>query len=455
MVRDMTSGNPRNLILSFCLPLLAGNIFQQCYNLADTIIVGRFLGVSALAAVGATGSLNFLVLGFVNGLTSGMGIPVAQAFGGGLLSDMRKFCANAVYLCLGFTAVLTGATLLGTGGLLLLMKTPDDIFQYSYDYISILFAGIVCTMFYNLLSTILRSLGDSKTPLIFLTLASILNIVLDLVFIINFDMGVKGAALATVISQGVSAALCAVTILLRFPVLRLNRHEAGLDVLRINRLLDSGVPMALQFSITAMGSIILQSAVNSLGSIVVASVTAASKIQLLFTQPLESLGITMATFCGQNLGAGRVDRVRNGLKQSMIMGLGFAVLIGVVVSLWGANLSGLFINQDEISLVQDNLTQFLRMNAFFYIPLGLIFILRNSLQGLGYGFLPMTAGIFELVGRAAVAFLLVAPLGFQAVCLANPAAWVAADILLIPAMIVKLKELARKLPPPLAEEGEE
>ena len=279
MVKDMTRGNPIKLILSFCLPLVAGNIFQQLYNMVDSIIVGKFVGVNALAAVGATGSINFLVLGFALGLCSGFGIPVAQSFGAQNYSMMRKHVANALYLCLFATIFLTTITLFTTPSLLRLMQTPSDIYQDSYTYISIMFMGIIATIYYNMLSSILRALGDSKTPLLFLAVASIINVILDYIFVVYFKMGVAGVAWATLIAQAISAVLCAFFMAKHFPILKFSKEELKLDGHCCKELLAIGLPMALQFSITAVGSVMIQTAINGLGSAKVAAVTAANKFK--------------------------------------------------------------------------------------------------------------------------------------------------------------------------------
>lgn len=303
MVRDMTQGKPMKLILDFSLPLLFGFLFQQFYSLADTVIVGRTLGVQALAAVGATGSVNFLIIGFCMGVCNGFGIPIAQKFGAKDEVGLRKFVANSVYLSIIFAVVMTIVVVLLCRPLLELMQTPSDIIDRSYQYIVIIFIGIPVTYLYNLLSAYIRSLGDAKTPVVFLTFASLLNIVLDFVCILIFKMGVAGAAFATVLSQLVSAACCFVYMNKKFPILKISREEWEVDVHFMKILCGMGIPMGLQYSITAIGSVILQSAVNTLGSTVVASVTAASKIGMFFACPFDAMGTTMATYGGQNVGA--------------------------------------------------------------------------------------------------------------------------------------------------------
>ena len=309
MTKEMTTGKPYKLILSFALPMIFGNVFQQLYNMVDTIIVGKYVGVDALAAVGSTGAINFLVIGFALGICSGFSIPVAQSFGAGNHSQMRKYVANSIYLSVIASIILTVSTMLLTGPILRITNTPEEIYDDAYRYIIVIFAGISATIFYNMLSGILRALGDSKTPLVFLGISSVLNIILDLTFIIVFKWGVFGASFATVISQGISALLCLFYTIKNYDILRFDSFELKPDLEKMKKLVVIGVPMALQFSITAIGSIILQSAVNTLGKTAVASMTAAIKIQTVAVGPMESMGITMATYCGQNRGAGKYSRI--------------------------------------------------------------------------------------------------------------------------------------------------
>lgn len=445
MVKNLTEGKPLRLILMFSLPLVLGNLFQQFYSMADTIIVGKCIGVDALAAVGATGSLNFLIMGFATGICSGLTIPMAQFFGANDEKNLRQSAANSLYVVAALTVILTVATMLFTRQILELMQTPPDILQGSYDYIIVIFAGMGATLLYNLLSGMLRALGDSKTPLYFLVIASLLNVGLDFLFIMSFGMNVEGAAWATVISQGVSALLCFGYIIWKFPILRLHGEDWKFSWRHIGKMLGIGVPMGLQFSLTALGSIILQSAVNTLGSSVVAAITAASRVQMILTQPMETLGITLATYCGQNLGAMKLNRIRTGVRQATWVGLIYTVAAFFIAVLAGQKIALLFLDASETAIL-GMVSHFLLINGFFYPLLVLIFIYRNSLQGLGFALPAMIAGIFELVGRAAVAFCLVGVFGFNAVCFANPAAWVMADILLLPVYFVSIRKLFHTYP---------
>lgn len=445
MVKDLTEGKPLRLILMFSLPLVLGNLFQQFYSMADTIIVGKCIGVSALAAVGATGSLNFLIMGFATGTCSGLTIPMAQFFGAKDEKNLRQSAANSLYVVAAITVVLTTLTMLFTRQILELMQTPADILQGSYDYIIVIFAGMGATLLYNLLSGMLRALGDSRTPLYFLVIASLLNVGLDFLFIEFFGMNVEGAAWATVISQAISALLCFGYIVWKFPILRLRREDWRFSWQHIGKMLGIGIPMGLQFSLTAVGSILLQSAVNTLGSGVVAAITAATRVQMILTQPMETLGITLATYCGQNLGAMKLKRIRTGVRQATWVGLGYTVAAFFIAVLAGQSIALLFLDAGETEIL-GMVSHFLFINGCFYPMLILIFLYRNSLQGLGFALPAMIAGIFELVGRAAVAFGLVGVFGFNAVCFANPVAWVMANILLLPVYFFSMRKLSHTYP---------
>ncbi len=444
MTRDLTVGHPLKQILLFSIPLVIGNLFQQFYNMADTVLVGKFLGVDALAAVGATGSLNFMVLGFAIGCCSGLTIRVAQYFGARDYKNMRCCVINALYITLVLSVLMTVLTVLLTMPVLRLIQTPENIIEDAYRYIVVIFAGLGVTMLYNLMAGILRALGDSKTPLYFLVLSSVLNVGLDCLFILTFQSGVAGAAYATVIAQAVSAILCFLYMKKRFSILKMERESFAVHGIHIGQMLFIGVPMGLQFSITAVGSVILQSAVNTLGSNAVAAVTAGSKIQNLLTQPLETLGITMATYCGQNLGAVKPDRIRKGIKSAAFSGIAYAVAACLLVSLFGRQMAYLFLDPSETAIL-DEVMAFSVINGIFFPMLALLLVYRNSLQGLGYSVPAMGAGLFELAARTTIAFCFVGGYGYTAVCFANPAAWTAAVALLIPLYYYQLHRLSRRL----------
>ncbi len=351
--KDMTQGSPMKLIISFFLPLMLGMLFQQFYSMMDTIIVGKFLGVNALAAVGSTGSVNFMVIGFCMGVCSGFAIPVAQRFGAKDYHYLRKFVANSVWLSALCAAVMTVVVCALCRNILQWMRTPSDIIQGAYDYIFVIFLGIPVIYLYNLLSGILRSLGDSKSPLMFLILSSLLNIGLDLAFILVFDMGVAGAAWATVISQGISGVLCLFYIKKKYDVLKLSKEEWRIDKSCMAKLCNMGIPMGLQYSITAIGSVILQTSVNTLGSTAVASMTAAGKVSMFFCCPFDAMGSTMSTYAGQNLGAGELKRITKGLLSCCMIGFVYSVLAFVTLFFFSPKIALLFLDAKEMAILDN------------------------------------------------------------------------------------------------------
>ena len=445
MTKDLTSGSPMRLILGFALPTLLGMLFQQFYNLMDTMIVGKLLGAQALAAVGSTGSISFFVIGFCTGVCSGFAIPVAQRMGAGDLSGMRRYVANAAWLSGLFAVVLTAATCLLCRTILTIMNTPADIFDRAYAYIFVIFLGIPATFLYNLLAGILRSLGDSKTPVYFLALAAFLNIALDFALILWFDAGVAGAAIATVISQGVSGAACLLYMIKRYPVLRMSRAERRPDAGCCGRLCAMGVPMGLQYSITAIGSIVLQAAVNGLGTVYVAAVAAGAKLFQLLACPYDAMGATMATYCGQNVGAWKLDRLGQGIRACTVLGAVCAVGCFAGMLLGSDACAMLFLDpaEPQLELLVSLTSQYILINTAFFFPLALVNILRFSIQGMGYSVFAILAGVLEMIARAVVAWLFVPPLGYTAACFASPAAWVAADLFLIPACMACIARLRR------------
>lgn len=443
MTKDLTHGSPAKLILGFALPLLAGMLFQQLYNLVDTMIVGRFLGVTALAGVGATGSINFLVLGFCMGVCAGFSIPVAQRFGAREESRMREFVANGVLLSAVFAAVITALTVCFCRDILTMMNTPQDCFEEAYRYIVVIFAGIPFMILYNLLSGYLRSLGDSRTPLFFLILSSLLNVVLDLVLILAFGLGVMGASLATVISQAISGLLCLLWIVVKVPVLHIAESEWRVRKDRMLELCACGVPMGLQYSITAIGSVILQVAVNSLGSLAVAAMTAAMKVLGFLACPFDALGSTMATYGAQNVGASRYERLNRGLWSASVMGFVYSALAFAVAWFFGRSLTQLFVTDGGAELIE--LAQmYMVIQVAFYPLLTLVNVVRFAIQGMGFSMFAVIAGVLEMIARSVAALALVPPLGFLGVCLGSPLAWILADAFLIPAYFRCKKRLMGK-----------
>lgn len=426
----MTSGNPMKIIFGFTLPIFLGNVFQQFYNMADTIIVGKFVGTKALAAVGSTGTIMFLIYGFVLGMTAGFTVLTAQKFGAGDMDAMRKTVAGASVLSFSIGVILTLVSMIFMKPLLTLMNTPSDIFKDAYAYIMIVCGGILAQMLYNLLACILRAMGDSKIPLYFLILSAMLNIALDIILIVVFHMGAAGAALATVIAQGVSGVLCFLYIGKKVPELKMKKEDWKVEGHLLRMQLQIGIPMALQYSITAIGTMMVQSSLNILGSVQVAAFTAANKIEQVLTQAYVAMGTTMSTYAAQNMGAGDVPRIRQGFKACTIIGVIYSVVSGIIFITVGKYMTALFVSED-LDLIMGSVDIYLKCVGTFLIPLAIVNIYRNGIQGLGYGFLPMMAGVAELVGRGTTAIIAAGQKSYLGVCLASPMAWVLAGGLLI------------------------
>ena len=443
--RDLTIGSPMKLILSFAAPLLFGFLFQQFSSFVDTAIVGKYLGASKLAAVGGTGSINFLVLGFCLGACSGFSIPIAQAFGAKDERQVRKCVVASAYLSGAVGILIALLTGLLCPAMLRLMNTPEEIIADSVAYIRIIFLGIPVTILYNMASGILRSLGDSKTPVYFLILASLVNVVLDLVLIVYAGMGVSGAAVATLISQLVSGLGCLIVMKKRFPILRMTSEEWVPDWKLMKALLVTGIPMGLQFSITAIGSVIVQWSVNGLGVSAVAAVAAGGKLSMFFSCVIDALASTMATYSGQNLGAGKIDRISDGMKASSIVGTIYCVLAFLITLLADRQLLGLFVDAGREPEVMAMASRFIRINTAFYIPLLFVNIVRLTIQGMGYTRVAMGAGAFEMLARTGVALLLVPLIRFEGACLANPAAWIMADLFLFPCYFRSMRMVRERL----------
>ncbi len=448
MTKDLTVGSPMKLILGFTIPTLFGMLFQQFYNLVDTMIVGKLLGAQALAAVGSTGSINFLVIGFCMGVCNGFAIPVAQRMGANDPSKMRRYVANAAYLSMLFAVVLTAATGLLCRHILVGMRTPEDIFQGAYAYIFVIFMGIPTTFLYNIVAGIIRSLGDSKTPVYFLAMSSFLNILLDFTLILWFHAGVAGAAIATVTSQGVSGLACLIYMKKKYPILHMSPEERRLDAHSCKVLCMMGIPMGLQYSITAVGSIILQTAVNTLGSLYVTAVAAGSKLTQLIACPYDAMGATMATYCGQNVGACKLNRLGKGIRACTLLGLIYAGIALVAMIFFAPACTMLFLDPKEENLQQlIELTRYYVMvSTAFFFALALVNIVRFSIQGMGYSVFAICAGVLEMAARTVVGLYMVPWLGYHAACFASPAAWVCADLFLVPASALCIARLKRMYP---------
>lgn len=441
MTKDLTTGSPLKLIITFTFPAFLGMLFQQFYNVVDTIIVGKLLGIGPLAGVGATGSLNFMVLGFCMGICNGFAIPVAQKFGAGDQVELRKFVANSLWLVAIIALVLTVPVCVYCRPILRVMNTPEDVFEYAYQYIFIIFLGIPAALLYNILAAILRSLGDSKTPVLFLALSSVLNIGLDIISIKLWGMGVNGTALATVISQGVSGVICFFYMKKRFTVLQMSREERRPDGAKMKRLCYMGIPMGLQYSITAIGSLVIQATMNGFGSVAVAGATAANRINGFLTCPIEALGASMAPYVGQNLGAGKLDRVSRGVMDASLCGFVSSGVLYVIIWLYGAQLTGIFLDAPDPA-VTAYAVEFLRIVGAGYCLLTLVNVVRFSIQGLGFSVLAILSGVMEMIARCFAGLVIAPHIGFAAVAMGHPLAWLFADIFLIPAFLLCRKKVA-------------
>lgn len=440
--REMTSGRALPLIFSFAMPVLLANLLQQTYSLIDAAIVGKFLGIGAFSAVGASTSVIFLIIGFCNGCCAGFGIPVAQKFGARDYSTMRRYVAISLQLAAVMSVVIAVVTSIYCKDILRIMQTPEDIYTDAYLYLLVTFIGVPCTFFYNLLSSIIRALGDSKTPFWFLFLSTVLNIILDLVCILVFKWGVAGAAIATLLSQGISAVLCFIYMYRRFEILQSTRDERKFNSRLAGNLLWIGVPMGLQFSITAIGSIMLQSANNALGAASVAAFASAIRIKSFFMCPFESLGIAMATYTGQNYGAGKPKRIWQGIKASGLMMIIYAAFAFGVLMLASEQLTLMFVDPSETEVISKAVL-YMHVSCSFFPILGILCILRYTIQGAGFTNLAMLSGVSEMIARTLVSIYAVPAYGFTAVSFGDATAWVAADLFLIPAFIYVYKKIQK------------
>lgn len=430
MKNDMTSGNPLKKVVFFSIPLIIGNLFQLLYNMADTFIVGRTMGIEALAGIGAAGSVSFLILGFSQGFTAGLSIPIAQAYGA---KDYRKLQRSVLLnwvLSLIVSAILTLISLFTLRPLLEFMNTPENIIEHTYDYLFVIFGFMVITVLYNMLNNLMRSLGDSRTPLYFLIVAAIINIILDYIFIIYFGLGVGGTAIATIISQGVSVILCLIAIQRSWPILRL-RFDVGINREELFYHVKIAIPMAFQASIIAIGTIAVSMALNELGAEAVASYSAAAKIDQVVVLALMSFGVSMATYVGQNFGARKFDRIREGIRKVAILSVIFAILSGIILLVFGKDLVAFFVKGDDISQMVEYGHLYFIVNGPMYWVLALLFIYRYTLQGLGDSKVPTFAGIMELVMRVAAAFILGKYFGFAGLAFSSPLAWIGSAIPLL------------------------
>lgn len=442
-LNDFTKGNIKKQLLIFCLPVLAGNLFQQFYNIADTAIAGHLLGDSALSAIGASSSINSLVLTFAFGLNGGFGIVIAQSFGQKNKEKLRKAFSKSILFNAVVSVLVAIFTLIFLRPILRVMNTPESIFSQAYSYISVLLLYVFVTMFYNLEATVLRSLGDSKTPFYFVAVSTLLNIALDYIFIKYCNMGIKGAAVATVIAQAVSCVLCAIAIIKNYKELKPQKGDFKHDARLTKSMLSAGFTMAIMNSIFSIGSIIMQSAINSLGSGIIAAHLAARKISEIFMQPLVTIGSACSTFVGQNYGAGYADRIKDTMKYGSVYSLIWAVL-SFFVLFFSGNIMVKLMTGSTDSIVIENAVMYLKINAPFYFMLGLLFNLRFSIQSIDSRFPPFISSGMELGSKILAAFLLIPVFGYIGACVAEPLSWTLGAIYLVFAFRIALRKISEK-----------
>ncbi|MDR1430828.1 MAG: MATE family efflux transporter [Propionibacteriaceae bacterium] len=443
MTKNLTGGPPTRLIVLFTLPLLVGNLFQQLYAVTDAAVVGRILGVDALASVGAAGGLHFLLIGFTFGCSGGLAIPIARAFGANDLPQTRRFVACGAIIAGAVATATTCVGILGARSLLHVLATPPELVADAEAFLIVSFAGAGVTMAYNFLASSIRALGDSRTPLVFLIIACVLNAGLVALFIGKFSFGVGGAALATVLAQLVSVGLCLALVAKRMPQLRPRRGDWKPRRAELAESARIGLTMGFQMSVIAVGAVVLQYAVNGLGADAVAAFTAAMRVDQVAVAPLASFGLAMATYVAQNRGAGKWRRIRVGVFRISLVVLGVSLVLGAAVIGFGDQIVYLFVG-GQAPQVTAMAHQYLSLNGMLYAILAMVFLLRNCIQGLGVTAVPTVAGFMELALRAAAGLLLVAPFGFLGACLAAPLAWVGAIIPLGICWLVERRKLAAR-----------
>lgn len=421
-MKNMTEGNTTKLILAFALPVLLGNVFQQFYTMADTIMVGQILGVQALAAMGATASLSGLVIGLTTGVSMGVSIMIAQYYGANDKEGMKMATAGCIRLCALSAVVILVVAMILKKPILVLLQTPQTILGMADSYLTIIILGLFITMAYNMMASMLRAIGDSKTPLYFLIIASLVNIGLDYIFIANFHMGIAGAGYATVISQALSVVLCFIYLKKKYPMFILKKGEFHVEKEILHKQLTMGISMGLMNSIVSIGSVVLQSAVNSLGEITIAAHTAARKIVEMFMQPMMSIAIAVTTFTSQNLGAGKFKRIREGMKTSVWISFIWVIFVVIISFTHIDFFVELLVNANQTKVIQ-LAAYYTRISSIFYFVLAILFIYRNGLQGLGNGRSPILSSCIEMAVKIVVTFVLIPSTGYTGVCLAEPIAW--------------------------------
>ena len=441
MSRDLTTGSVWKHIIALSISTFLGMAIQQFYSLADTAIVGQVLGAGPLAGVGATGSLNFMIVFFCIGFCLGFAIPISREFGAKDYRLMRRFAANGVFLSIVLSIVMSIVTCILCRTFLNWLHTPADILEYAYDYFILICAGLSCTIFYNLLSSILRGLGDTRTPLIAVVISSLVNIGLDLLFLITIPMGVAGAALATVIAQALSGVFCLIVLIKRFPVMHIQKDEWKADRRLMKQLVGYGLPIGLQSSITAIGTLVLQTSVNSFGVEAVAGMTVATKISFFFNTPMESMGQIMTPVTAQNMGAKKYHRIKEALFKASAAGFAFAIVEFPIILLFGRSFVHLFLESPTEQVVNYAYTSMICVGATS-ILLVIVNAFRFTIQGMGYTSLAMISGVLEMIGRIVAAVFLSKVLGYTGIALASSIAWFLADCFLIPTFFICCRKLS-------------
>lgn len=444
MAKSMVSGKPLSLMLQFATPLLLGNLLQQTYNIIDAAIVGQILGDKALAGVGASSSIQFLVLGFCMGCCTGFGVPVAKYFGANNLHKMRKYIFNGAVLTGIIALIVTIVCSVCCNQILHLLSVPQDIYDKAYAYLIVIFLGIPFTLMYNYLSSVLRSLGDSRTPFMFLAFSAILNIFLDLFCIVVLKWDCAGAAIATITAQAVSGILCLVYIFKKVQIMHLEAEDREIEGSAVKELLVMGIPTGLQFSITAIGSMVMQSANNKLGSVYVSGITAGMRIKQFTMCPFDAFATAASVFCSQNLGAGQAKRIKQGLWQAIAVAVGYGIVAGLVMIIFGRPLSMIFVKKSAVDVL-DASAKYLRCMGCFYWSLGILNVARMVTQGLGYSGRAIFSGVTEMLARIIVSLGFAGTFGFTAICFADQTAWVTATIYILPTCLYCVKKSTAKI----------
>ena len=452
MVKDLTKGKPLGLILSFSVPIILGNLVQQAYSWADTMMVGKILGNGALSAVGSTGAITFLIIGFLIGIAEGSCLMVSRYFGAGDKTTMRRCVGNIIYVCLAITLLLTVFALIFNRKILTVMNTPADIIEGAADYLGVIYIGMAASMLYNVCAGVMRALGDSRSPLYFLILSAAMNIALNYLFMVLIPMGIKGAAVATIISQLFSGIASVVYIRFKLEDLRLSKDDLRPRGAFIGKICALSLPMAFQYSITAIGAIFLQSAINGIGSEAVTAFTVGDKVWNFGWSAINCVGVALAGFCSQNIGAAKIRRVRQGVAYITFFCLGMSVVLTALFMVFGVQLSSFFLSE-KTSDILEYLRLYYLIHSPFMAVLAMIGVYRNAIMGMGYSLQGMLAGFLELIGRTVISVALVGVIGFAACCLASPAAWVMADVLLIPMYFHIIRKIGREHPEWLLEDS--